>query len=454
MAAAEKGQNSHRNMGHMMACRTTHRVPGAIYCLSGALILSCFLSGRGFASDASPQPGPRGAPSFFAAISPYFTSHVRDLRETRGNPLRMAQTLLRLAYPDPIEPVSRKNIAAALMLKRALIDPQDFSAIEKHLTDEPELLAELTNLRRSIKQNPKSRALFQQTFQPLEDALASHESLNAIPEALDMFFNGSRTKAGLFPTIVIVDRDLDWGSEIIFPADARLKLHQAVEKGAASLSEVVPSPTNGLSASAPGSASASEAPGSFAARFWEKWKAWGADESPSATAIVTGKSPITLLRWILGGIIGFGLAWLFTPVTLQMLKGEILHVFTFGMALGGIFGLSLHEWGHSLGGKLAGAKVTWGFSGNFSRHEAKTFAQEISFLVGGPLMNILLGAIALWSLPHTSFLSRAFMLGFAYFNLGVGIGILVPISSKLGGGKILRLVVERLGSKNRPGSAK
>jgi len=111
----------------------------------------------------------------------------------------------------------------------------------------------------------------------------------------------------------------------------------------------------------------------------------------------------------------------------------------FVLILMGFPAVTLHEIGHCIFGELSGGKVilTSAFIViikarliNYNRY------QKLIFGIGGPLFNLSVGFILLLLINMPELNIRSFNL-FAYLNIIIGVGALLPVSRKRGGLKYI-----------------
>jgi hypothetical protein len=114
-----------------------------------------------------------------------------------GDPQAMGQALSHQALTPGGMIAINNNIAAALIIKRAMIDPVASAAVEKSLAKvaglaETQASIDLMVMRQSLKDKPEGRTAFAQTVQPLERLTGSKD----IQGTLDSIFTGSSKHSG------------------------------------------------------------------------------------------------------------------------------------------------------------------------------------------------------------------------------------------------------------------
>lgn len=165
------------------------------------IILTALLLTPGFAANVEIHSSVRSSPAlaFSPGIVEALNSQLLALQLAIGNPQLMAQTLSRQVPVEALQPTGFQidAISAALILKRALTEPEVYSAVQQSLTTLPNPLnqsiaANLAGLEKSIKTIPHAREVFLHNFAPLEEALNANKSLGEISASLDSFFTGSK----------------------------------------------------------------------------------------------------------------------------------------------------------------------------------------------------------------------------------------------------------------------
>jgi len=128
----------------------------------------------------------------------------------------------------------------------------------------------------------------------------------------------------------------------------------------------------------------------------------------------------------------------------QLISGYALDLVTFSVSLSGI-----HQWGHYLFGKFSGAEIKSFARATLGRH---TLGQRIAFLLGGPIINLVVSGILLGVRPFvessTEIASASVIINeLLVMNFVMGFGALLPLPGGGGGLLILRLLREWLRTK-------